>query len=112
MFGVANQLLATTALMIGTSIILKHNKKRIYALITFIPMLFMLATTLTAGIENIFINYLPQNSFNGNLNAFFSAVMIVLVIVIVVDASFQLLAHLKQQPLRTNEKDEAMEIDI
>jgi len=45
MFGVANQLLATIALAVGTTVILTLNKKRVYALITFIPMLFMLVTT-------------------------------------------------------------------
>ena len=86
MFGVANQLLATTALVIGTSVILKYNKKKHYALITFLPMLFMLATTLVASIDNIFKNYLPQHTFNGNLNATLSAIMLLLVLIIVCDA--------------------------
>lgn len=115
MFGVANQLLATAALVIGTSVILKHGKKKIYGLITFLPMLFMLATTVTAGVENIFGNYLPQHSFNGNLNTLLSAVMLILVIIIVIDSMIKWAIELKTGKYtekRTREKDPAMEIDI
>jgi carbon starvation protein len=115
MFGVANQLLATVALVIGTSVILKSDKKKVYALITFLPMLFMLATTVTAGVMNIFINYLPQHSFNGNLNAFLSIVMLILVVIIVIDSSIKWVIYLKWHRMifkRAYGKDEAMELDI
>ncbi|MFA5839732.1 MAG: carbon starvation protein A [Candidatus Margulisiibacteriota bacterium] len=121
MFGVANQLLATTALIIGTTIILKSNRKKIYALVTFIPMLFMLVTTLTAGIENIFWNYLPQKSFNGKLNTFLSGVMLVLVVVIAVDSFVKWFFYLRQHgwvekisenEMVTSEKEPALELDI
>ncbi len=115
MFGVANQLLATAALVIGTSVILKNNRKKVYALITFIPMLFMLATTVTAGIMNIFNNYLPQRTFNGNLNAFLSAVMLVLVVIIVIDSSVKWIVYLKEHRLKVKRaygKEEALELDI
>ena len=115
MFGVANQLLATVALTIGTSVILRNNKKKVYALITYIPMLFMLATTVTAGIENIFGNYLPSHSFNGNLNAFLSIVMLILVVVIVVDSLIKWSREFisgNYRERRTKEKDPAMELDI
>ena len=48
MFGVANQLLAGIALGVGTTIILRENKLR-FAWTTFVPMVFMFATTLTAS---------------------------------------------------------------
>lgn len=82
MFGVANQLLATLALSIGTVYILKHSKRWYYGLITFIPSIFMFATTVAAGIENVTSNYLPKHTFQGNLNAGLSIIMIVLVVVI------------------------------
>ena len=82
MFGVANQLLATLALCVGTSFILKHSKKWYYAFITFIPALFMFATTFVAGIDNIINNYLPQKNLQGNLNVALSVVMLLLVLVI------------------------------
>jgi carbon starvation protein len=82
LFGVANQLLATLALCIGTVFILQHSQKWQYALITFLPSIFMFATTFAAGISNIVNNYLPKHTVQGNLNAVLSVVMLVLVIVI------------------------------
>jgi carbon starvation protein len=52
MFGVANQLLAAIALGVGTTIIIKESKLK-YSLVTFVPMLFMFTTTLTAAVELI-----------------------------------------------------------
>jgi carbon starvation protein len=86
LFGVANQLLATLALFIGTVFILKHSRVWAYGLITFIPALFMGATTFVAGIDNILNNYLPKHTFQGNLNAVLSIVMLVLVIIISFEA--------------------------
>jgi carbon starvation protein len=48
MFGVANQLLAAVAFGIGTMVIIKSGKLK-YAWVTFIPMVFMFATTFTAS---------------------------------------------------------------
>lgn len=82
MFGVANQLLATLALLVGTVYILKRVRVWQYGLVTLIPALFMFATTITAGIDNIINNYLPKHTFQGYLNASLSAVMIFLVLVV------------------------------
>jgi carbon starvation protein len=82
MFGVANQLLATLALCIGTIFILRHSQKWYYCLITFIPSVFMFVTTFTAGIDNIINNYLPKHNFQGNLNVVLSVVMLLLVLII------------------------------
>ena len=40
------------------------------------------ATTFVAGIDNILNNYLPKHTFQGNLSAALSIVMLVLVIII------------------------------
>lgn len=48
MFGVANQLLAALALCVGTTIILKTARAR-YALVTFLPLVFMFIMTLSAS---------------------------------------------------------------
>jgi carbon starvation protein len=87
MFGVANQLLATLALFVGTIFILKHAKKRSYALITFLPGMAMLITTFVAGIDNIFNNYLPKHTLQGYLNASLSVVMLGLGGVIFVESA-------------------------
>ena len=86
LFGVANQLLATLALFIGTVFILRHSHKWAYGLITFIPALFMGVTTFVAGVDNIFTNYLPKHDFQGNLKAVLSIVMLVLVVIIFFEA--------------------------
>jgi carbon starvation protein len=52
MFGVANQLLAAVAFGVGTTVIVKSGKLK-YAWVTFIPMVFMFATTLTASYQLI-----------------------------------------------------------
>jgi carbon starvation protein len=59
-------------------------------------MLFMLATTVTAGIQNIFDNYLPAKTFNGNLNAFLSAAMLILVSIIIVDSSIKWVQYIRK----------------
>jgi len=51
MFGIANQLLGVVALAIGTTYILRKSAKRVYALTTFLPFLFMAVTVLTSGVQ-------------------------------------------------------------
>jgi carbon starvation protein len=51
--GIANQLLASIALAVGTAYILQHSPKRRYALCTGIPLVFVLVTVVTAGVESI-----------------------------------------------------------
>jgi carbon starvation protein len=52
MFGIANQLLAVLALALITTLLINSGKAR-YAPVTLLPMLFVTATTLTAGAEMI-----------------------------------------------------------
>src|SRR5262249_22743700 len=48
MFGVSNQLLASIALCVGTTVIINSGRAR-YAWITLLPLSFVATTTLTAG---------------------------------------------------------------
>ncbi|HEX2920211.1 MAG TPA: carbon starvation protein A [Bacteroidales bacterium] len=59
MFGTANQLLATIALVIGTSFIINRGRAR-YAWVTMVPMIFIGITTMTAAYMNIKNIYFPQ----------------------------------------------------
>lgn len=97
MFGVANQLLATLALFIGTIFILKHSKKKKYCLITLLPGIFMLVTTFTAGVDNILNNYLPKHTLQGNINASLSVVMLILVTIIFFESMKKSIILLKQK---------------
>ena len=87
MFGVANQLLSAIALAVGTTFILKRAAKPVYALTTFLPFVFMLATTLAAAWLNITNNFLPRGDFNGRFQTGLTVVMIVLVLIITVTSA-------------------------
>ncbi|HKB56430.1 MAG TPA: carbon starvation CstA family protein [Lacunisphaera sp.] len=52
-FGVANQLLAVIALALGTTVLLKMGRAR-YAWVTLLPLAWLLAVTLTAGLMLVF----------------------------------------------------------
>ena len=59
LLGIANQLLSATALAVGTAVILRmHPQRRRYALFTAVPMVAVGTTTLVAGWESIFNNFL------------------------------------------------------
>ncbi len=51
--GIANQLLATIALAVGTTYLLEHAPRRRYAFCTGIPLAFAVATVFTAGVQSI-----------------------------------------------------------
>lgn len=105
MFGTANQLLAVLALCIGTTIILKIAAKKKYALIAFVPMTFLAATTITAAGLNI-NTYLQADKL---LNAGLSCTLIVLVAVVLVDNIRYWLELLKTaKPMGMNDERETL----
>jgi carbon starvation protein len=56
MFGIANQLLAVVALALVTTLLINSGKGR-YALVTLLPMIFVTATTMTAGAQMVGVQF-------------------------------------------------------
>jgi len=94
MFGVANQLLACTALCVGTTIILREGKKKIYALVTLGPLLFVGTTTLTAGVESVRRIFLPlaanpATRTIGIVNVLVTGLLLVCVVMVMVGSAIR-----------------------
>jgi len=113
LFGIANQLLAAVALVVATTILLKMGRAP-FIWVTLIPMMWLVAVTMTASYEKIFsasprLGFLAQASalagqissgaipaaqiaetqrliFNNRLDASVTAVLAVMVLVLVVEA--------------------------
>jgi carbon starvation protein len=82
LFGMSNQLLATCALIVGTTMLIRMGKAR-YAWVSGVPGLFMIPVTMTAGYLNITANYLPKGLW---LNVVLSATLMILMTVVFIEA--------------------------
>lgn len=103
MFGTANQLLATVALAVATTFLVNTGKAR-YAWVTALPMLFVSATTLSAGFLSIRDTYVPMtrvasSAFRGWLQLGLTAVMMTAAVVIIADCARRAVATLRGRPL-------------
>ena len=90
MFGVANQLLASVALCVATTILVNSGKAR-YAWTTLLPLSFVGSTTLVAGYRSITDNFLvmarnPDTAVQGWSNAILTGILMAAVVVILVDS--------------------------
>ncbi len=93
MFGVANQLLASVALAVGTTILINLGRAK-YMWVTFVPLCFVATTTLTAGFLNVRDNYWPKAigpdpalNVQGYVNSICTVIMMGLAVVILVSAA-------------------------
>jgi carbon starvation protein len=82
LFGMSNQLLATCALIVGTTMLIRLGKAK-YAWVTAGPGLFMMPICMWAGYLNITKNFLPKNLY---LLAGMSVILMVLMTIVFVEA--------------------------
>jgi carbon starvation protein len=92
LFGVANQLLASVALAVGTTILINLGRQK-YAWVTLTPLVFLATTTLTAGYMSIRDNFWPLTlradpalRIQGYVDSIATAIMMVCAIVIFASA--------------------------
>lgn len=94
MFGIANQLLACTALCVATTILLREAQRKIYALVTLGPLAFVGTTTIAAGIESIRTLFLPMlkakaTYTTGIVNVAVTSILLVCVVLVVVGSAIR-----------------------
>jgi len=90
MFGIANQLLASIALCVGTSLIINSGKAK-YAWVTLLPVSFLASNTLFGGWLSIRDNYwpktlVPATAVMGWVDTICTAAMMVLAGMIIIDS--------------------------
>ncbi len=120
LFGIANQMLATIALCVATTALIRNGKAR-YAFVTLIPLTWLAAVTITAGILKVWsampnVGFLAHVAvlraelaapavsaaraaeinrliFNDRVDAFMTLLFIVLVAVIIADSARAWVSH-------------------
>jgi carbon starvation protein len=85
LFGMSNQLLATCALIVGTTMLIRLGRAK-YAWVTAAPALFMIPVTMSAGYLNITTNYLPKRDW---LKVGLSATLMVLMAIVFIEAFYR-----------------------
>ncbi len=108
LFGIANQLLATVALCVATTIIIKMHRTR-YAAVTLVPLMWLVAVTFTASWHKVLdpnprVGFLAQARvlatgpatgatarliFNNRLDAAVTAVLVVMVALVLIESMRQ-----------------------
>lgn len=108
LFGIANQLLATVALCVATTIIIKMHRAK-YAAVTLIPLVWLVAVTFTASWHKILdpsprVGFLAQAQalaagpatsatarliFNNRLDAAVTALLLIMVALVLIESARQ-----------------------
>ncbi len=93
MFGIANQLLAAVALAVGTTIIINIGRAK-YAWVTFVPLVFVAVTTLSAGYLSVRDSFWPMAigdnpalHVQGYINSICTVIMMICSIIILFSAA-------------------------
>jgi carbon starvation protein len=108
LFGISNQLLATVALCVATTIIIKMHRAK-YAAVTLVPLAWLVAVTFTASWQKMFdpnprVGFLAQARalaagpatsatarliFNNRLDAAVTGILVVMVTLVLVESGRQ-----------------------
>ena len=120
---ISNQLLATVALCVATTIIIKMHRTR-YAAVTLVPLAWLVAVTFTASWHKIFdpnprVGFLAQARvlatgpatnatvrliFNNQLDAAVTAILVVMVALVLIESVRQWIGALSgREPARVKE---------
>jgi carbon starvation protein len=122
LFGISNQLLATVALCVATTIIIKMHRAK-YAAVTLVPLAWLVAVTFTASWQKMFdsnprVGFLAQARalaagpatsvtgrliFNNRLDAAVTGVLVVMVTLVLVESGRQwwgILRGTRQAPVK------------
>jgi carbon starvation protein len=102
LFGMSNQLLASSALIIGTTMLMRMNKVK-YSWITAVPGILMAFITIYAGYLTIVGNFLPKKLY---LLTTLAIIVIVLMIIVFVGAIRKWLELLKMHTTVVDEYGE------
>jgi carbon starvation protein len=93
MFGIANQLIASVALAVGTTILINMGRVR-YAWVTLAPLTFLAVTTLTAGFLSVRDNFWPMAvgpnpavRVQGYVNSICTSILLICVVIILVSSA-------------------------
>src|ERR1700691_1678707 len=102
LFGIGNQLFATIALAVSTTFLINMGKAK-YSLLTGIPMVFVGATTVTAGVLSVKNIFWPLTSktgqqFTGYLDSILTTIFIAGVLLVVFAAVRRWIAFLGGAP--------------
>jgi carbon starvation protein len=90
MFGIANQLLASVALCVATTIIFNSGKAR-YAWTTLLPLAFVATTTLVAGYQSITdifwpLSQKPETATQGYINVALTVILMTAAVIVIADS--------------------------